>query len=105
MKNSKQPKTWVRAVNGSIALALLVFLIVIYLPTLEAFNVHRADLGTLRGFRGRTGLLLAAHPTVCNREDNMNYKIIRCKLNCFLKCRNRLLKMPRISESHPIIAI
>jgi hypothetical protein len=31
--------------NGSIALALLALLVVIYLPTLRAFEVHRADLG------------------------------------------------------------
>jgi len=47
-QKAAQPRPWVRALNGSIALALLALLVVIYLPTLKAVDVHRADLG----FRG-----------------------------------------------------
>src|SRR5512139_3789580 len=52
-----------------------------------------------------TGLILTAHQAVCSRELHMGRNIIRRKLNCFLICRNRLLKPPRIPECGGEVAI
>lgn len=45
MTKSAQPKTWVRAVNGVVALAVAVFLLGSYWPVVKTFDLHRADLG------------------------------------------------------------
>lgn len=45
MTKSTQPKTWVRAVNGVVALALAVFVVGSYWPVVKTFDLHRADLG------------------------------------------------------------
>jgi hypothetical protein len=45
MKNSTQPKTWVRVVNGLAALALAALVLGMYWPTVKLSDLHVADLG------------------------------------------------------------
>jgi hypothetical protein len=44
MTNATQPRTFVRAINGLIALALGAYLLIAYLPVVKVFELSRADL-------------------------------------------------------------
>jgi len=44
MTNSTKPRTFVRAINGVIAVALAAFVLASYWPIVKIFDLHRADL-------------------------------------------------------------
>jgi hypothetical protein len=45
MKNSIKPKTWVRVVNGAVALAIGVALLIACWSMTRLFDLSRADIG------------------------------------------------------------
>ena len=72
----------------------------LYPPFPRELGIDPQDFCTL-GAR----LIFATRYGIRNRQANMGKYVIGRKLNCFLKCRNRLLKSPRIPECLAEVAI
>lgn len=60
LRGATPVRTWVRALNGLIALALAAFLLGSYWPIVKTFDLHRADLGVKGEWTGDHARLITA---------------------------------------------
>ena len=60
LRGTVPTRTWVRALNGFLALAFAAFLLGSYWPIIKTFDLHRADLGVKGEWIGDHARLITA---------------------------------------------